>query len=163
MVIYFSGEDNYISRLDDKNLREGQKIATWERDGVQISTQTPIPQGQEVIVRISSYDPSKSSFIFPQGNYTFRTKVYMINISATDPLLVRGIQVRWLNCGLITRQRRDRLQVFQASCVPTHWEASRSAPLFSFSPIESRRVQFESHTIVLHPESPHCYLVIAGM
>ncbi len=155
-IIHYAGEDDYICRMNDKNLTNEQKLVTWQNNGIDISTQTPIPQGQEVFVRASTYGTTKSSFIFPHG-YTFLGKVYMINISATDASLVHSVQVCFKQ-----RNRRRNIRVLQASGIPTHWDANRSTPMFSFSEIAPQRVQSEHDKLVLCPGTPHCYLVIAG-
>ncbi len=137
-----------------------KKEAIWSAEGVQVSTVEAIPQDQHITVSVNVYDPSKSSFIFPQG-YSLISSVYMINIVMTDASLIRhGIQVRLTKYR--QQNRRGSVQVLQASCIPTHWEANRSTPVFSFSLIEPRRIQSQGETLTLYLDSPRCYLVVAG-
>ncbi len=129
----------------------------WSAEGIQISSLEAIPQDQQVTVSVKVYDPSKSSFEFPQA-YSLSSSVYMITISdaMTDASLICGIQVR------LTNYRRGSMQVLQASCTPKYWEANRSAPVFNFSPIEPQRIQSQGGALTLCLDSPRCYLVVAG-
>ncbi len=159
VLISPAGKDDYRDRLDNECLNSVKKNAIWSAEGIQISALEAIPQDQQVTVCVNAYDPSKSSFIFPQG-YSLSCSVYMINIAVTDASLIRGIQVRLTNYR--QQNRRGSMQVLQASCIPTHWGANRSAPVFSFSPIEPQRIQSQGGALMLCLDSPRCYLVVAG-
>ncbi len=138
-----------------------KKVAIWSAEGVQISSLEEIPQDQQVTVSVNVYDPSKSSFNFPEG-YSPSSKVYRINIAAAmaDASLIRGVQVCLTNYQ--QQNRQGSVQVMQASCIPTHWGANRSAPVFSFSPVEPQRIQTQRGTLTLCLDSRRCYLVVAG-
>ncbi len=153
-----AGNDDYLNRLDSKCLNNVTREATWSDEGIQISSLEAIPQDQQVTICVNVYNPSKSSFIFPQG-YSLISSVYMINIVMTDASLIRGIQVCLTK---YQQQNRGSMQVLQASCIPTHWEANRSAPVFSFSPVEPQRIQTQRGTLTLCLDSRRCYLVVAG-
>ncbi|XP_064387312.1 polyubiquitin-like isoform X2 [Halichondria panicea] len=153
-------KNDHINQLDSECLNSVKKKAIWSDEGVQISSLEAIPQDQQVTVSVNVYDPSKSSFIFPHG-YSLISSVYMINMVMTDASLIRGLQV----CLTKYRQqnRRGSVQVLQASCIPTHWEADRSAPVFSFSPVEPQRIQTQGGTLTLRLDFRRCYLVVAEL
>ena len=159
VIVHCAGKNDHINQLDSECLNSVKKKAIWSDEGVQISSLEAIPQDQQVTVSVNVYDPSKSSFIFPHG-YSLISSVYMINMVMTDASLIRGLQV----CLTKYRQqnRRGSVQVLQASCIPTHWEADRSAPVFSFSPVEPQRIQTQGGTLTLRLDFRRCYLVVAG-
>ncbi len=158
VIVHCAGKNDHINQLDSECLNSVKKEAIWSAEGVQISSLEAIPQDQQVTVSINVYDPSKSSFIFPHG-YSLISSVYMINIVMTDASLIRGLQVYLTK---YRQQNRGSMQVLQASCIPTHWEADRSAPVFSFSPVEPQRIQTQGGTLTLRLDSRRCYLVVAG-
>ncbi len=154
-----AGKDDYLHRLDGECLNSVKKEAIWSAEGVQISSLEAIPQDEQVTVSVNVYDHSKSSFIFPQG-YSLCSSVYMINIAMNDASLICGLQVHLTKYR--QQNRRGSMQVLQASCIPVHWGADRSAPVFSFSPVEVQRIQIQRGTLTLCFDSPRCYLVVAG-
>ena len=152
------GRDDYLYQLEDSLYSE--KSILWSKHDVEINSQVPIPDHQEVKVGVNVYDASKPEFSFPEG-FAPKSFVYQIRVTTRNQTLINGIQVTLTNTP--QPQHNEYVCILEAPSSPSRWEANH-IPVFSFSQIEASRFKHHDRVvkIAMKCSTITSYLVIAG-
>ena len=130
----------------------------WNHHGIEIHSQVPIPDDQEVKVGVNIYNATKPKFSIPEG-FFIKSYVYQIRVATTQESLINGIQVIMTNYP--QPQGSDKVCVLEASGNPSRWRANLT-PEFGFSQVEETQFQHHNGTVKVTLRSSNCYLVVAG-
>ena len=133
----------------------------WNHHGINICSQAPIPDDQEVTVGVNIYNASKPEFSFPEGfSVSDKNYVYQIKVAARNQSLqlISGIQIILTNLPHLDGTKC--LSILEAQANPTKSETGQ--PLFRFYHVKAPRFQHQSRSVKIAMRSNTCYLVIAS-